>query len=280
MTQPAAELQRSQGELRVRLRKLSHRTVLGDLYQQGCLKARIPRRSSERPLEVVTINTAGGLTDGDELRTSIEWDAGTRGVVTTQAAERVYHCRQDPALINTTLVISDNAIAGWLPQETILFDSSRLERRTNVELGENAKFFAVESLVFGRIAMQETVQSGQLFDRLQIRQDDRLVFADALALGGDEQSPVQEHLAKDSVLGNARCCATIVFAGNTDTELPDMLRTAIADSHAVGGASDLGSVITMRLLAADSSTLRELILRLYTICLEPFEFTEPRVWHC
>lgn len=280
MAQPAAELQRSQGELRVRLSKLGRRTVLGDLYQQGCLKARTPRRSSELPLEVVTINTAGGLTDGDELTIMIQWDAGTRGVVTSQAAERIYHCREDPALINTTLAIGDDAVAGWLPQETILFDRSRLERRTNIELGEHARFFAVESLVFGRIAMQETIESGQLFDRLQIRQHGRLIFADALALGGNEQASMHSHLAKDSVLGKARCCATIVFAGNTNDELPDTLRSAIADSDAVGGASDLGPVITMRLLATDSRTLRELILRLYRICLDPFEFSEPRVWHC
>ena len=60
MAQTAAELQRSQGELRVRLRKLGDRTVLGDLYQQGCLKARLPRRAADDALEVVTINTDEG----------------------------------------------------------------------------------------------------------------------------------------------------------------------------------------------------------------------------
>jgi len=280
MAQAAAELQRSQGELRVRLAKLGHRTVLGDLYQQGCLKARVPRHSSQQPLEIITINTAGGLTDGDEIAATVHWSAGTRGVVTSQAAERIYHCRQQPALINTTLTIDDDAVACWLPQETILFDRSRLERRTRVELGEQAVLFAVESLVFGRIAMQEVVATGQLFDQLQIHQCGQLIFADALSLDGDEQEPINGRLARKSVLDNARCCATIVFAGNSNDELLGNIRTTIEQSHAIGGASNLGPVITMRIATHDSKTLRELILRLYRTCLKPFEFSEPRVWHC
>lgn len=280
MPQTAAELQRSSGELRVRLRKLGERTVLGDLYQQGCLKARLPRHSARQAFEVVTINTAGGLTDGDDMATAIHWDAGTRGVVTTQAAERIYHCRDEPAVINTTLNVAQNAVACWLPQETILFDRSRLERQTTISLGRDAVWFGVESLVFGRIAMREVVRAGQVFDRLQIRQQGRLVLADTLALGGDVHDSIDEQLDRKSTLGSARCCATVVFAGSRDGDLLGTIRALIEASPALGGASDLGSVISIRLVAQDSKTLRALILQLYGTCLGPFGFSEPRVWHC
>ena len=279
MAQTAAELQRSQGILRVRFGKRGERTVLGDLYQQGCLKARLPRNTSRQPLEIITINTAGGLTDGDDIASTVHWDAGTRGIVTTQAAERIYHCRQGPAAINTSLTVGDDAIACWLPQETILFDRSQLERNTSIDLGNNALLFAVESLVFGRFAMREVVQTGQIFDRLHIRQDGQLVLADAFELGHDGKS-IDKSLGRTSTLGPARCSATVVLAGNDNDELLTRIRETINNSDVLGGASNLGPIVTCRLLAHDSKTLRELVLKLYQACLEPFEFTVPRAWHC
>ncbi len=280
MAQPAAELQRSRGELRVRLRQLGARTALADLYQQGCLKARLPRHSSTAPLEVVTINTAGGLTDGDDVSTTIQWDAASRGVVTTQAAERIYHCRDAPAHITTTLVVNDNAIAAWLPQETILFDRSQLERNTNIELGTDAEFFGVESFVFGRIAMQEVVRQGQVFDRLRLYQHGKLLFADVLALGSADSVSIDAELQQPGVLGSAKCCATALYVGARNGTLLAELRAIIEASGARGGASDLGGVIVMRLLAEDSRTLRRVILKLYKACLGRSGLSEPRVWHC
>jgi len=264
----------------VRLRQLGERTVLADLYQQGCLKARLPQHSSRTPLEVVTINTAGGLTDGDEVASTILWDSGSRGVVSTQAAERIYHCRHAPATIKTSLEVAEDAIAAWLPQETILFDHSHLERHTQIELGNNAVLFAVESLMFGRVAMQEVLRTGQLFDRLELRQNGTLLLADSLSLGAAPYDGIEHQLQDKSVLAGAKCCASLVFAGNQNPALLEDLRALIAASPVSGGASDLGSVITMRLIAADSRPLRSLILQLYLACLGPFRFTEPRVWFC
>lgn len=280
MAQVAASLQRSQGELRVRLRRSVHGTSLGDLYQKGCLKARMPRHAAAKPVEVVTINTAGGLTDSDEVSTQVSWEKHTRGVITTRAAERIYDCRQSPAYVRTDLKLEDNAVGCWLPQEIILFDNSRLERQTTIELGKHAVLFAVESLVFGRTAMQETVRVGHLFDGFKILVDGELVLADALALNGEAQRPMDAHLQQASVLGAGRCCATIVFVGDYDTALLANIRTRLEGSEVVGGASDLGQLIAVRLIAREIKTLRSLILDLYTACLGPLGFTEPRVWHC
>tara|TARA_R110002096_G_scaffold3025_1_gene15461 strand:- start:4725 stop:5567 length:843 start_codon:yes stop_codon:yes gene_type:complete len=280
MAQAATELQRSRGELRVQLRRLGDRTSLAQLYQEGCLRARLPQHSSAAPLEIVTINTAGGLTDGDDVNTTIHWNAASRGIVTTQAAERIYHCRDAPAHITTTLVVDDNAIAAWLPQETILFDRSQLERNTIIELGNDTEFFGVESLVFGRIAMQELVRYGKVFDRLRLYQDGKLLFADALALGTTDLHAIDTEINQPGVLGSARCCATALYVGTWDGSLLTELRAIIEASGARGGASDLGNVIAIRLVGEDSRTLRHVILQLYDACLGHAGFSEPRVWNC
>ena len=49
----------------------------------------------------------------------------------------------------------------WLPQETILFDA-RVRAPLEVDLAADTDLLLVESLVFGRLAMGETVASGRL----------------------------------------------------------------------------------------------------------------------
>jgi urease accessory protein len=70
----------------------------------------------------------------------------------------------------------------WLPQETLLFDGARLERRLFVDMAGDAELLLVESLVFGRLAMGEAAIDARLEDSWRIRRAGRLVFADATRL--------------------------------------------------------------------------------------------------
>ena len=58
-------LQRASGELRVVVKSLGSETVLDELRQVGCLKARFPRRIVSGWMDVVTLNTSGGIAGGD-----------------------------------------------------------------------------------------------------------------------------------------------------------------------------------------------------------------------
>ena len=84
----APVLQRAVGELRVGVRVRDGRTVLDDLRQAGCLKARFPR--SDDWLNVVTLNTSGGIAGGDALDSAFVAGAGARATIAAQAAERFY----------------------------------------------------------------------------------------------------------------------------------------------------------------------------------------------
>ncbi len=280
MAVPVTELERSRGNIGLRFKQSAGNTRLGDLYQEGCLKVRFPTTLPPSPLEAVVMNVAGGLTDGDELAVTVNWDAGTRGIVTTQAAERIYRCRKAPAHIRTRLTVSNDAIACWLPQESILFDDSHLERETSIELTGNARLFSVESFVFGRTAMGEELEHGHLHDRLVVRHDGKLLFTDALELRSSEESSIRKRLLRPAVLQGARCLATIVFVGESENGLIDRLRDLIDASDAQGGATALGPLSLLRVAAKDSRTLRALILKLFGACLGDESFAEPRVWHC
>ncbi len=156
--------------------------------------------------EAVLINTSGGVTGGDRLQWRLEAGAGAALVVTTQAAERVYRSTGGEARIETRLVAGPGATLEWLPQETILFDAGRLDRRLEVDLAADASVTLLESIVLGRAAMGEQVMSGALSDQWRIRRGGRLVHAEALRAEGD----LARAAAGAATLAGGRAFATLV----------------------------------------------------------------------
>lgn len=160
--------------------------MLGELYQDGCYKARFPSAEPQQSTEAILINTSGGLTDGDALSCHAAWNANTAALITTQAAERIYRSRGAQTTVLTQLNVGECANACWLPQETILFDGGRMDRNINIDMSPGARLFAAESVVFGRTAMGEVARSGRICDRWRVRIDGKLVFADGLLFRGSE----------------------------------------------------------------------------------------------
>src|SRR5271155_1047094 len=87
LSEPVA-LQRAIGELRVTFRCRDGVTVLEELRQAGCLKARFPRNGATGWAEVVTLNSSGGIAGGDRLDSRFRVRSGARAVISAQAAER------------------------------------------------------------------------------------------------------------------------------------------------------------------------------------------------
>ena len=180
---------------------------LDRLYQQGCARALLPNTHGPVP-EAVLINTSGGVTGGDRLAWRLTAGAGAALTVTTQAAERIYRAAAGAARIDTRLAVGPGASLDWLPQETILFDAARLERRLEADLAPDASLIALETIVLGRAAMGERVLTGALSDQWRIRRAGRLVHAEALLAEGD----LARAVAGPATLAGARAFATLVLA--------------------------------------------------------------------
>src|SRR4051794_22214696 len=90
-------LQRARGELGIVVKCRESETVLDELRQIGSLKARFPRRVTPGWMDIVTLNTAGGIAGGDRLGLTIECRAGAQATVAAQAAERFYRARAGDA---------------------------------------------------------------------------------------------------------------------------------------------------------------------------------------
>ncbi|MBB5752414.1 urease accessory protein UreD [Prosthecomicrobium pneumaticum] len=269
----AVALERARGHARVVFRRTDGRDRLDTFYQQGCAKVRLPRVEPGRPPEAVLINTSGGITGGDVLLYEVEAQAGASLVATTQAAERIYRRSAGIGVVESRLAAGDGARLDWLPQETILFDGSALSRRLEVDLGAGAAFTAIESLVFGRTAMGETVRDVALSDRWRIRRQGRLVYADGVAIEGDAAAVLEG----GATGGGARAVATILQVAEGAAERRDAARDLAAGLPGEIGVSVFAGLIVFRILAVDGRALRAATVPILEfLCGRPL----PRVWHC
>ena len=251
--------QRARGTLNISVVSAAgNQSRLKDLRQQGSYRAIFPR-PIKGTIEAVIINTAGGITGGDKFATKVTAYDHAKVSVTTQAAERIYRAPNATAgSMQTRLEVKPNAQLYWLPQETILFEGSRLRRRLEVDVAQGAKFLMVEPLVFGREASGESLQSCSLDDSVCITCDEKPVYVDRIKLNGD----IAATLKRPAVANGARAMASIVLVDPTAKALLDGVRALLPS---FGGASLLAdNILVIRLLCSDSFALRTALLPILT----------------
>jgi urease accessory protein len=173
--------QRAQGAASLRLGLSRGRVAVRDMAQQGSAKVMLPRAPFHRP-EVVYLNTSGGLTSGDALSFSLDLGPDCHASATTQTAERAYLAPDGPARMRVSVNVGAGAHLDWLPQETILFEGSDLDRETTIDLATGATCLLTETVVLGRRAMGESPRAARLHDRRLVRVHGRPFWADSVIL--------------------------------------------------------------------------------------------------
>lgn len=247
-------MQRTFGCGRLSLKAGPGGTSLDQFYQEGAARIRLPK-TYDNTIEAVMINTAGGLTGGDVIKWQVMAGAGTRGVLTTQACEKIYKSTGDVATVSTDISVGAGARLDWLPQETILYDSSALKRTMNVDLEQDARFIGLEAIMLGREAMGERLQHSYLHDRWRIRRDGRLIHADDVKLDGDIPS-LQNALTS---LGGSAAFASLVYCGPEDQDqLSSVVTRLRLDAQNLGiGVSALDGKIIARFIGQDYYHMRK-----------------------
>lgn len=268
--------QRAVGDLRVSFKRRGDLSVLDDLRQAGCLKARFPRPVTAGWADVTTLNTSGGVASGDRLFSAFSVGPGARAVVSAQAAERFYRAPVGglPSFVRTRIDVATGAAAEWLPQETILFNNCAVDRRLEINLAPDAWFLGVESLVFGRAAMGERVEQAWLRDALRVRRDGRWLLHDAVRMDG----PVSALLGRPAVAAGARAVATLLHVAPDAEALLTPVREVLEESGAETGVSAWNGMLVARMLAPDSAMLRSAVAAALNVIRAPRAL--PRVWMC
>lgn len=267
----AEALQRTVGEARVAFRRRGDTTVLDDLYQAGAGKIRLPRHGAGPGPEAVLINTAGGLTGGDRLRFAVKAGTGAVATATTQASEKIYRSIGGVAAIEANLTLETGARLEWLPQDTIIFDGAALERRLSVDMAADASLLVLESVVFGRAAMGETVETGRFLESWRIRRGGELVFADETRLTG----PIAETLRHSATAAGDRALATVLAVRTDAHDVVEPLRAVLPET---AGASAFNGLLVARLTAPGSQALRRALEKALHVLRAGAPL--PKVWTC
>jgi len=241
---------RAEGAVKVGVRLADGVTRRGDLHESGSLRVRFPSPEAEG-LSAVFVNTAGGIAGGDRFDIDISAGEGARLTLTTAAAEKVYRAAGPAAQLNIALKAGAGAHLAWLPQETILFDRSRISRRIDIELAADASLLLCEIVVFGRSAMGEKMRHGEFVDRWRMRRAGKLVLAETVRLDGE----IGEKLKRPAVANGGVAIGTALIVPG-DEAVVARIREASDTFGGEVGISAWNGFAMARFCAQDAARLR------------------------
>jgi urease accessory protein len=273
------DLQRADGSGRLVVRGSERGTRIIDVFQKSPVRIIFPSVTGASAKEAVLINTGGGVAGGDRLEFQVTAFEGASITVTSQAAEKIYRALDEPARITTTLKVTDGAKLTWLPQETILFNTARICRRTEIEISSSAEILALEWLVFGRSAHGEQMVNGQIKDNWRVRKDGRLIWADSFRVVED----TFPQLYKKAVLSNHKAIATLVYFGDALDRRVEFVRDIAASLECSCAATLVSGLLVVRFAAEAALELRLALHRVLTqfrLELGPGPFQVPKMWSC
>ena len=142
-----------------------------------------------------------------------------------------------------------------------------------IDIAEDGWFLGVESLIFGRAAMGETLRHARLRDTIRVRRAGKLLLHDAIRLDGD----IAARLARKATADGAHCVATLIHvAPDAETRLDAAARRLGNTPEA--GASAWNGMLIGRIVAQNGACLRRnVVAGLQTLRAgRPL----PRVWLC
>ena len=104
-------------------------------------------------------------------------------MVFSQSAEKIYKSINNAkAVINNEIIVGENSWLEWLPQETILFENSKLIRNLKIHLDKNSESLVGEIVILGRLAKGEFSNNIYLKDSISIYKDSNLHWLDIVLL--------------------------------------------------------------------------------------------------
>ena len=262
------KLEKSNGKLDVKIKN----NKLLKLLQQGSLKALLPK-FPENLQQLMLINTAGGITSGDDFYSKIDLD-NSNICVSTQAAEKIYSGFGDPAQVNININISNNGNLFWLPKELILFNNCNLKRKFNINLSKDSNLFLCENIVFGRTSMKEELKRGFFSDFWKIYYDNKLIHSEAL----NTSIFNKEVLKSKSILNKNSAIATIILVGKNFLDTGDELSKFMTnDNYTTSEYSAWDKKLIIRCISKDSYNLKFAINKILSYFFVDSQI--PKIWN-
>ncbi|HEY9762169.1 MAG TPA: urease accessory protein UreD [Trichocoleus sp.] len=226
---PSLSFQPWQGSVHLLYTVRQGKTLPQRSYAQAPLKLQRPLYpEGEEICHSILVHTAGGMAAGDSLETTVGMEPGSRALVTTAAANKIYRSTGETAQQITHLSLSPSTCLEWFPQETIVFSGAQFHQQTRVDLAPGAIWVGWDITRFGRSARGETLQQGHWRSHLEVWQSGIPLWCDRQFLQGGSDVLTSPH-----GLNGHPVIATLALLGWNPTA--DHLEAIRALWHSSGG---------------------------------------------
>ena len=206
----------------------------------------------------VILHPPGGIVGGDTLAVNVDAGPCTHVQLTTPGAAKCYRSGGAFARQRIRLRAVRGAVLEWLPQETIIFDASKIELELSIELVDDARFLGWDVVCLGRTAAGERFDHGALRQRLTLTRDGIPVFAERAVLNGGAPlltSPVGLH--GNPVFGTFLAAAPVV----TQAMLESCRQVSLIAGE--GAVTRLPGVVIARYRGASAAAARHYFVELW-----------------
>jgi len=226
----------------------------------------------------IIIHPPGGVVGGDQLAVDATVGDGAHALLTSPGAAKWYRANGHVSGQHIVLRAGSGAAIEWLPQESIFFDQACVHLRHEVELAPDAGYIGCDIVCLGRSAAGEIFNTGSISQQVQIRRGGKLLWWEqgVLAAGG-------ALMASPLGLGGHTVCATLIAVG---TQVPPAVLAAVREiavpAGTAFGATQMKSLVVVRLLCGDSEAARRVMLAAWQL-LRPAmlgrDAVVPRIWN-
>jgi urease accessory protein len=270
--------------------RLVHSAHQGPLYVQ---KPFYPEGSDLA--HVYLLHPPGGLVSGDRLSIDVQLAANARVLLTTPGAGRVYKARSDRTLQQqcTTMVLDNDAVMEYLPQENIIYPSASARLDTKIEMAPGSRFIGWEICCLGLPASDLRFSDGELSQRLSIFAGTKPLLVERFELNDHNRG-----LYESAVGLRGQPVTALMVAGpfaddqhsqGTMESLLETLRVVIAGYQAnkyfqqtsLCAVTVLNGFVVARYLGSNADEAKRLFISLWQLIrplLTGREACAPRIW--
>jgi urease accessory protein len=217
---------------------------------------------------VYLLHPPGGLVSGDKLAVQLQLAEQTQVLCTTPGAGRVYRARADKRVQqqHNKLVLGAGASLEWLPQETILYDGAEAKLSTTVQLATGARFIGWELTALGLPAAQALWQRGNLRQRFELWQHDKLLLREQLVLAADSMGLLHASIGWRSMsVAGLFVCGPCTADELTQVPWEALRALAPAANSALFSCTRVSSLLVLRYLGHSPQQARHLFIQAWQL---------------